>query len=220
MDYLVLDLEMCKVPKNYRRKDYQYATETIQIGAVLLNESYEQIDTFREYVHPEYGVLDYFITNLTGIDGRQVKNASRLKEVLEHLLTWIGEREYCVFAWSDTDYLQLRHETESKRLWEGSVQQFLQAEHWVDYQDVFGKRYDLGRAVGLEEALMLCDIEADGRMHDGLDDALNTAKIIAKLEQNPDYELLYRERENEVETEPLKTSLGDLFAGLNLDLKE
>ena len=90
----------------------------------------------------------------------------------------------------------------------------------VDYQDVFGKRYDLGRAVGLEEALMLCDIEADGRMHDGLDDALNTAKIIAKLEQNPDYELLYRERENEVETEPLKTSLGDLFAGLNLDLKE
>ena len=37
MDYLVLDLEMCKVPKNYRRKDYQYATETIQIGAVLLN---------------------------------------------------------------------------------------------------------------------------------------------------------------------------------------
>ena len=52
MDYLVLDLEMCKVPKNYRRKDYQYATETIQIGAVLLNESYEQIDTFREYVHP------------------------------------------------------------------------------------------------------------------------------------------------------------------------
>ena len=100
------------------------------------------------------------------------------------------------------------------------MQQFLQAEHWVDYQDVFGKRYDLGRAVGLEEALMLCDIEADGRMHDGLDDALNTAKIIAKLEQNPDYELLYRERENEVETEPLKTSLGDLFAGLNLDLKE
>lgn len=57
-------------------------------------------------------------------------------------------------------------------------------------------------------------------MHDGLDDAVNTAKIIKKLEQNPDYELLYWEKENGVETEPLRTSLGDLFTGLNLDIKE
>ena len=116
MNYLVLDLEMCKVPRNYRRKEYQYATEIIQIGAVLLDETFEQIDTFREYVHPEYGVLDYFITHLTGIEGRQVKNAPRLNEALEHLFAWIGEREYLLYAWSDADYLQFRHETAEKHL--------------------------------------------------------------------------------------------------------
>ena len=32
MNYLVIDLEMCRVPKLYRSK-YKYANETIQIGA-------------------------------------------------------------------------------------------------------------------------------------------------------------------------------------------
>ena len=38
MNYLVIDLEMCKVPKNYREKNYKYASEIIQVGAVLLDE--------------------------------------------------------------------------------------------------------------------------------------------------------------------------------------
>ena len=37
MNYLVIDLEMCKVPRDYRSKRYKYANETIQIGAVLLD---------------------------------------------------------------------------------------------------------------------------------------------------------------------------------------
>ena len=31
MNYLVIDLEMCKVPRDYRSKGYKYANETIQI---------------------------------------------------------------------------------------------------------------------------------------------------------------------------------------------
>ena len=38
LNYLVIDLEMCKVPKNYRGKNYKYASEIIQVGAVLLDE--------------------------------------------------------------------------------------------------------------------------------------------------------------------------------------
>lgn len=36
MFYLVIDLEMCRVPRDYRNKAYHYAYETIQIGVVLL----------------------------------------------------------------------------------------------------------------------------------------------------------------------------------------
>lgn len=79
---LVIDLEMCKVPRDYRSNSYKYATETIQIGAVLLDDSFKRIGTLCQYVHPEHGVLDYFIENLTGIKNSQVKNAPKLEEAL------------------------------------------------------------------------------------------------------------------------------------------
>lgn len=43
MFYLVFDLEMCKVPRYYRERTYKYANETIQIGAVLLDEDFKRI---------------------------------------------------------------------------------------------------------------------------------------------------------------------------------
>ena len=61
MNYLVIDLEMCKVPRDYRSKRYKYANETIQIGAVLLDEEFKRIGTLSQFVHPEHGVIDYFI---------------------------------------------------------------------------------------------------------------------------------------------------------------
>lgn len=82
MFHLVIDLEMCKVPRDYRSKSYRYAYETIQIGAVLLDDSFKRIGTLCQYVHPEHGVIDYFIENLTGIKNSQVKNAPKLEEAL------------------------------------------------------------------------------------------------------------------------------------------
>ena len=80
---LVIDLEMCKVPRDYRSNSYKYATETIQIGAVLLDDSFKRIGTLCQYVHPEHDVIDYFIENLTGIKNSQVKKM---------LLSW---KKYC-----------------------------------------------------------------------------------------------------------------------------
>ena len=98
MFYLVIDLEMCRVPRDYRNKAYHYAYETIQIGAVLLNEEFKQVGTIREYVHPEHGVIDPFIERLTGIKNSQVKKAARIGEALVHMIDWIGDREYKVYA--------------------------------------------------------------------------------------------------------------------------
>lgn len=116
MNYLVIDLEMCKVPKDYRNKNYKYASEIIQIGAVLLDERYRRRDEICLYVHPEHGVIDNFIANMTGIKNRQIKNAPKLRERLLELTEWIGDREYQVFAWSNSDFSQLSHEVRSKKL--------------------------------------------------------------------------------------------------------
>ena len=115
MNYLVLDLEMCGVSDIYRSR-YKYKHEIIQIGGVLLGENYEPIATICQYVHPEYGVLDNFISKMTGIHNDQIKHAPVIQEALQRLLDWIGDREYQVFAWSNTDYQQLKHEIRSKKI--------------------------------------------------------------------------------------------------------
>ena len=59
----------------------------------------------------------------------------------------------------------------------------MQPKRWIDYQDAFVKRSGFSRAISLSEALMLCDMQPCGRLHDGLDDAINTAKLIEILIQ-------------------------------------
>ena len=44
--YVVYDLEMCKVPKGVKREEFGCRQELIQIGAVLLDEEYNTIDSF------------------------------------------------------------------------------------------------------------------------------------------------------------------------------
>lgn len=216
MFYLVIDLEMCKVPRDYRSKSYRYANETIQIGAVLLDDSFKRIGTLCQYVHPEHGVIDYFIENLTGIKNSQVKKAPKLDEALIHMIDWLGERDYKIYAWSESDRNQLLHEIKAKNMTDERIHAFMKAENWIDYQDVFTKRFELSRQLSLEEALGRAEIEPEGKFHDGLDDAVNTAYLIEKLELNPEYQLVSYEMPDKP-SEGLCSTLGEFFTGLDLN---
>lgn len=214
MFHLVVDLEMCNVPKIYRRNSYNYSKEIIQIGAVLLDDEFKRVATLTQYVHPEYGVIDHFIENLTGIKNSQVKNAPLLQDALIAMLNWIGDREYQVYAWSETDRNQILHELKAKKIDDERIVAFTECEKWIDYQSVFMERFGIGRQISLEEALNRTEIEPEGRFHDGLVDAINTGYLIEKLELNPGYQLVSYEVE-EKETRPLSSTLGELFSNLN-----
>lgn len=218
MKHIVIDLEMCKVPKSMRKK-YPYKQEIIQIGAVLLNEDFEEISRFSAFVKPEFGHIDWFIADLTGIHDTQVKHAPMLAEVLERMQGWIGKTEADIYAWSDSDRAQLMHEITEKQIELPGLSDFMAEENWVDYQKIFGKRFSMGRDVSLKEAMNLADIEQEGRAHDGLEDARNTGRLIAKLELDPDYQLpeVYEKARSEEEPEHLGFSMGSLFAGLALE---
>lgn len=47
------------------------------------------------------------------------------------------------------------------------IDDFMKADRWIDYQDVFKKRFDLDRCYSIEYALESADIEPEGRFHDG-----------------------------------------------------
>ena len=110
MNYLVIDLEMCKVPKMYRNSGYKYASEIIQIGAVLLDQDYRKAAEISRYVHPDHGVLDHYIGELTGIQNKELKNAPGLAEVLKDIVDRLEGCAYKIYAWSENDFLQLGRE--------------------------------------------------------------------------------------------------------------
>lgn len=105
----------------------------------------------------------------------------------------------------------------AKKIDDIRINTFIDESRWIDYQDVFTKRFELERQISLEEALGRVEIEPEGRFHDGLDDAVNTGRLIEKLELNMEYQLVSYEMP-EKETEHLSCTLGELLSGLNLQL--
>lgn len=206
--YVVLDLEMCNVPRN---SCYKNSQEIIQIGAVILDESFSVVTEFSTYIRPKYGKMDRRISKLTGIKSDQLKHAPLLEEGLEMFMDWMShfyvER---IYAWSESDYYQFKYEIKHKNIESPEAEWLLRKENWIDYQEIFGQRIHATQDIALEEALMLSEIYFQGHAHNGLDDAINTAFLIEKLEMNPDY--VVRERiQPKTDVEELTFTLGDLL---------
>lgn len=216
---VVIDLEMCKVPQVYRNKNRSLKMEIIQIGAVLMNENNEIIDRYSSYVKPEYGVVDNFIKSLTGIREANVRKAQPLGIIVRELLEWIGTKDVTFYAWSDTDYRQFRKELHVKGIESDEFEPLLNQINWIDYQQVFENRFQLGKSLSLKDALFYLELDPEGRLHDGLADACNTARVIAEMEKHPDkLFLLDRVRKNEQEAEQVGTCLGSLLQGLKTQI--
>ena len=180
--YVVVDLEMCDIPKGAYRGNMRGRCETIQIGAVLLNESLEIVDTFISYVSPQYGIISKYIENLTHISPKDVKGAPDFCEVLTRFISWVPE-DAIIVSWSDSDKMQIINEIDGKGFVVIGIDKYL--ETWVDCQKTFSDRMDTEKRYKLSEALSIADIYWDDGEHDALVDARNTAYLFAKMEREP-----------------------------------
>ena len=168
MKYAVIDLEMCMVPKGFRKYGYKYRQETIQIGAVLLDENYEVIDEFNTYVKPEYGWIDDFIEKLTGISQHNVADAPSFEEALEAFLDWLPADDVRCVSWSDSDPKQIIHEsfakgmTSLKIIEQGSLSKGYSAPSVRDYRMNLPQYCEIASKVMFEHRLI--DYEVDGNI--------------------------------------------------------
>lgn len=212
--YVVIDLEMCRVPKKCRTEEYHWANETIQIGAVVLNENMEITDKFVTYVKPEYGYIDEYICKLTGITDHNVKDAPNMEEALQNFVNWIPDGATIV-AWSNNDEFQIQREIRGKKLEISGIEKI--SSEWIDCQQIFGNRMSAEKCYRLSEALLIANIWYEDGEHDGLVDAHNTALLFAKLQTESELQLNpYYKGSSEEEKETLSTSLGTLLASIDL----
>ena len=196
--YVIVDLEMCNVPKGIKRDAYNWRNEVIQIGAVVVDESLNITDEFMTLVSPEFGAIDNFIEKLTGISRKAVQGAPKVKEALELFVNWLPSDALLV-SWSENDENQIRKEIEAKNILVEGLNDYLDT--WVDCQKTFGEKMNAQKNYKLSEALIITDIDYDEGEHDALVDAKNTAQLFIKMEREPELVLNpYYSNQKEEET--------------------
>jgi len=218
MNKIFVDLEMNPIDKEYKKSEIKYYQETIEIGAVMLDEGNRVIKTFQSYIKPSFGSkIREKIVNLTGITDEKVAEAEGFEKVFSDFVEWC-ETDYIIYSWSESDISQLKKE-HAYRGWEIKEEVRYMFAHWHDVQKDFGDIFQYSRSFSLESAVSISGFDFEGAAHDALYDAMNTAELYRQMSDEKSNISQIRESRKEAR-KPLKTSLDDLIPWDDLELPE
>ena len=216
MFHIVVDFEFTPIPKSFKYQRKIIKNELIEIGAVKLDECYRVIDEFSTFVKPKYSTLDPFCSRLTGITERDLYNAPHFVDAINSFLTWIGNDDYTIYAWSETDKEQFCGEC----VLNDACNKFEQLynEDWIDLQMEYINIVGLSKSISLERALNSLNIFFEGNMHRAADDAYNTASILQSIHNKTEFEKRFKPLQEVINPTLTHTaSLGELLGDkLNL----
>lgn len=219
MKHVVVDLEMNPVSREFREVRRKLNEEVIEIGAVRLDENFQQEAEFQCYVKPEYGPIKKHITSLTGITQAMVADKKTYAACFQNFVDWVGEEETKIYSWSMSDIKQLRSECRYK-LPDFDIG-WLNA-RWVDLQQEFDDRLGLHNSLALKHALGAMDHKFEGTQHTALADAINTSAILTLMQDDAKFkETMKPVLEILQPKDDLASSIGDLcpeLAKLQKDL--
>ncbi len=183
MNYIIIDLEMNPIGKEYKDLWKICRREIIEIGAVVLNETFNEIGYFKTYVQPQYCFgINKETKALTGISDNMITNAPSFSEAIGMFSDWcmsFGD-DVQIIQWSENDYKQIRNEMQLKGLIVSERERIL-LEKWYDLQQEYGAILGLERCVSLQNAVMYTGDNFEGIQHDALFDARNTAALLRTI---------------------------------------
>ena len=152
MKYVVVDLEMNPVAKEYGEERKVSRMEIIEIGAVIMDESFLVLGEFKTLVKPQYNDEIYKkYETLTGISTQMVSGAPTFAAAYEMFVNWCKSYgdEYEVYAWSENDYNQLVAEMALKNYTNEEYKELLK--QWFDFQKEYTEKLGLERIMSLEK---------------------------------------------------------------------
>lgn len=172
MNYIILDLE-ATCWEGWEKSQ----NETIEIGAVLVNDQREIVSEFEQFVKPlKHPQLSDFCKHLTSIQQEDVDHAPYFSEAIEKFKQWFraDEEDYVLCSWGFYDRKQFESDCQIHGLPTGWVEKHISLKHQ------YGKFKKLRRAIGMKNALKMEKMPLEGIHHRGIDDARNIAKIFIK----------------------------------------
>lgn len=219
MKYVFVDFEMNAIRSKFKEARAICRSEIIEIGAVMLNDTYEEMAEFRQYVKPEYNEISKKYEDLTGVTNEKVKDSPNFFIAMQTFRDWCIETSnndtFCVYAWSDTDLRQIQKEMQLKQI---EPEQFnILTTDWFDFQKQFCDILGLERRISLEVAVGSISKKFEGTMHDALWDARNTAKIFTLSKNEVEFERTMRPIIDMLKPSgPMTFTMGDLFKDFKL----
>ena len=213
MKHIVVDLEM----NNIRRRSEARkicTNEIIEIGASMLDENLWEIGKFQIYVKPEYNdVIVPKISKLTGITNEMVANAPTFSVAFKQFTDWCLniKDDVMIYAWSNTDHSQVMKEIQLKQYKLSEEEHKLMEHGWTDFQNEFDIHLGFERQISLKLALDMAGIDFNGRQHDALDDARNTAKLLRVFKVEELFDQTLRKIEEVMKPSSLENTLGNLI---------
>ena len=215
MKYIFVDFEMQKIDKIHKEKRAICKQEIIEIGAIMLDEDYNEISTFKKYVKPAYSEhISRNITELTGITDNYLFCQKDIAFEIEEFAKWClsYDDDITVYAWSENDLKQINEEFQLKGI-EFSDNMKKLVSNWVDLQAEYDKAVGAERPTSLSKALESIGIYFQGHMHDALDDSRNTATIFKELSDPEGFQesIKYIKGFVYTSTSNKGTTLGDLI---------
>ena len=181
LKHIMIDLEMNKIKKQYR-DDKKLANELIEIGAVKMDDDFNEVDRYQSYVMPDYGKMDSHIIKLTGITDEKLEGAPRFKDAMQDFEKWIGGGAVTFYSWSMADIRQFQTESAFKEYQSETLRKM--EKNWIDFQEEYSRLLGIDKRIKLKQAVSSADYDFKGAQHTALADAVNTAEIL-KLSKNP-----------------------------------
>lgn len=213
MRYIVVDLEMNRMDKKYKEERQICNMEIIEIGAVMLDDSFREIAHYKTYVKPQFSEsIGAFYEKLTGITTAMVEDAPVFEDAIRDFLAWCKAdgTEVQICTWSDTDYSQVAHEMKLKN-YEPTKDEKEVLRDWYDFQKEYGEVVGFSKAVSLENALLYAGVDFQGRQHDALVDARNTAELLLIVRDESKREKALGKAIEAMQEKEMGTSLGEMF---------
>ncbi|CAO2162191.1 unnamed protein product [Urochloa humidicola] len=160
-----------------------FPQEIIEFPSVLVNSATGKLEEcFQTYVRPTYHqFLTDFCKELTGIQQIQVDRGVPLGEALLMHDKWLEDKgikntNFAIVTWSNWDCrTMLESECRFKRIRKPPY-----FNRWINLKVPFHEVYGDVRC-NLKEAVQLAGLTWEGRAHCGLDDARNTARLLALM---------------------------------------
>ena len=212
MIHIVVDLEMNPVRQSLKEIRKYLPDEVIEIGAVKLDDNFNQTDEFQCYVRPEHSKITRHIQKLTGITDELLEDKNLFAVEFKNFMDWIGTDEVTIYSWSNSDINQLKSECAFKL--NDFDTQWLE-DHWVDLQKEFDDRIGLQNNLALSHAVGAMNKNFKGTQHTALADAINTAEILRLMQDEEKFMKTMQPVIELINPKRLSSSIGELYPELS-----